>query len=982
MNKIAKAIIQFASIAAIGTGLFVGNIVLYSFEGEVSTLLSPAITDTESLKVSSQKGQEMSKHIFEEGATLLYNVNNALPLNLDSEDKVNVFGWRSIDWIYGSEGQNASGGVAPEDDDISKNVDIYKALNEYGIDYNEKLYDMYHNYQQPRKQSANLRGCHISELTPLVEPHIENKEYYSDSLLSYSKEFSNVAIVSLGRMAGEGMNANPGKQVKKGPGSVDDTTRHYLEISIEEEALLKYCGQNYEKVIVLLNVANPFECGFLETIEGIDACMYLGFTGTRGVATLPKLLYGEVSPSGHTVDTFPYDMFTNPANVWLGGQSYTDYNRAYADYVEGVYVGYKWYETADTEGVFNDIENVHGKGYEGVVQFPFGHGKSYNEYEWTVGDISIAPGSEIDDNTKITFPVTVKNNGQYPGYDVVEAYVTTPYYKGQIEKPSVSLVGFIKTPLLQPGTEVTVNLELDADDFTSYDCYDKNENGHKGYELEKGDYVISLRTDSHTIKTSGETPLTYTYNVKETIKITHDKITGKPVGNLFTGEDAIDITPLDANDGDFVADIPWFTRANFLKPSEFSAAYKRRACTPSAMISGQYTAERAQAWDNATVDEFGDPVPTTPVVWGKNNGLSVTTNGVINELGQKLGADYNAPEWEKLLEQTTVNDFTTTINKYYGTKKLDSVGKPELKDLDGPAQIKGFNYAPRGTGYPTMVIVASTWNPKLAYEFGQSYGDDMKSVGVMGVWGWAVDCHRTAFFGRNHESPSEDSCLAGTIISQAVKGLHTRGRYCFIKHFALYGYGGNSIWLSEQAFRENYLKQYRDAFVVGGALGCMTTYQGIGAEHSETTIALLNGVLRKEWDFKGAITTDYIGTQAWCDSLFRATGDLGMGCAVGTLSGIKYDETSSLRVQHRMKETIKHVLYQWLRADYYERNYTPSEDETYISSTSINSWVWWKPLITSIDIAVTSVLVLWAGFVVLDTFIKLKDDEPSNDATV
>ena len=206
-----------------------------------------------------------------------------------------------------------------------------------------------------------------------------------------------------------------------------------------------------------------------------------------------------------------------------------------------------------------------------------------------------------------------------------------------------------------------------------------------------------------------------------------------------------------------------------------------------------------------------------------------------------------------------VAEATDIINNYYGSDAINSVGKPYLADFDGPSQIKGFNYAPRGTGFPTMVVIAATWNPNLAYEFGKAYGDDMKALGVFGVWGWAIDTHRTAFFGRNHESPSEDATLASVIVTNAVKGLNTRGRYCFLKHFALYGYGGDNIWTTEQALRENYLRPFHDAVVDGGALGMMTTYQGVGAEHSETTEALLSGVLRGEWDFKGAITTDYIG---------------------------------------------------------------------------------------------------------------------------
>ena len=974
MNKITKYILNGSLMVVTGVALIVGNLVLKNFEGEISTVLSPAIVNQESLDVSSQNGQLLSRRILEEGATLLWNKDNTLPLSYSETKKVNVFGWRSVDWIYGSEGQNASGGVSPEDGDFSKNVDIFDALNDYGIQYNERLEKMYNEYVQPDHQSADLRGQHISNLIHLREPNINDTNYYTQDLLDYSENFSDTAIVMISRMAGEGMNANKTSQSKKGAGVVDDNTRHYLELSTEEEALLKYVGKTYKNAIVLMNMSNPFECGLLESIEGIDACMYIGFTGTRAAGVLPSLLYGEVSPSGHLVDTFAYDMFTNPGNVFAG-KTYTDYGRGYTDYVEGVYVGYKWYETADVEGIWDNVDNEYGKGYEGVVQFPFGYGSSYNTYSWTVGDISIDPNGTIDDYTQLTIPVTVKNEGQYPGREVVQVYMTPEYHEGEIEKSHVNLVGFGKTEVLQPGAEATIEITIDCDDFTSYDCYDKNDNGHKGYELEEGKYIVSLRTDSHTVKdvtyNNSLTKAEFDYFVEETIKITEDKVTHKPVGNLFTGEDAVDTTPLDANEGDFIADIPWFTRSDFLDPSEFAANFKARACTPSAKISG-YSADRAKEWDAATVDEFGDPVPTDPVVWGAKNNMYVAKDGVITELGKALGADYDHEDWNKVLEQVTIAETVEVINNYYGTDPIASVGKPSLRDLDGPAQIKGFSTAPRGTGYPTMVVIASTWNQKLAYEFGKSYGDDMKSVGCYGIWGWAIDCHRSAFFGRNHESPSEDPILAGAIIKNAVKGLNTRGRYAFLKHFALYGYSGDSIWLSEQAFREIYLKPFREAFVEGGALGCMTTYQGIGAEHSETTIALLTGVLRKEWDFKGAITTDYIGNKAYCDAIIRAGGNLGMGVSLGSLEGVSYNENSSLRLQHRLKEAVKQILYSWLRADYNEQQYllNPDTDETFLSSFTIDSWVWWKPLVTCINVGVCSLIVMWASFLLIDEFVK------------
>ena len=991
MNKIAKLVINFTLIAIIIIAISIGTSIMYRYESEVNTALCPPIVDEESLSIASESGQAMAARIMEEGAVMLKN-DGALPLSYDDVKTVNVFGWRSVDWIYGSEGWNASGGVAPENDNFDENVDIYKALNKYGIDYNERLYDMYYDFRKPDHQSANLKGVHISALTPLKEPSVTDKNYYTDDLLAYSKEYSDTAIVVIGRMAGEGMNASTNSQTKEKTAS--DNTRHYLELSTEEEGLLKYCGETYENVIVLMNVANPFEMGFLETIPGIDACLYIGFTGTRAASALPKLLYGEVSPSGHTVDTFAYDLFTNPANVFTGGMTYTDYGRSYADYVENVYVGYKWYETADAERMWDNVDNVHGKGYEGVVQFPFGFGMSYNDYSWSVGDITVdgkiyAPGNAFTDKTKISIPVTVTNNGDYPGRDVVEVYVELPYYGhdelSAIEKPAVALAGFTKTNLLDPGASETVTVEIDPYDFASYDCYDRNDNGFKCWELEHGDYTLSLRTDAHTVKTvtynGTQTAAEFTFQVADEkgIQILLDPVTQKPVGNLFTGEDAVDTTPLDGSEknGSFDPKIPWFTRADFMEPSEFAANYKKRAITPSAKISFDADAVkvRAQNWDKQTVDEFGEKIDTSDVKWGENKNMKLAENGVITQLGKELGENYDDERWNDVLKQVTLNEVVTLINGYYGSSEIKSVGKPWLADLDGPSQIKGFNFAPRGTGYPTMVVIAGTWNPKLAYEFGKSYGDDMKSVGVMGVWGWAIDCHRTAWFGRNHESPSEDAMLAGTMIANAVKGLNTRGRYCFIKHFALYGYGGQNIWVTEQAFRENYLRAYRKAFVDGGALGAMTTYQGIGAENSETTVALLTGVLRKEWDFKGAITTDYIGHDPYLDLIIRFGGNFGMGVELGSVD-LVYNNAGDMkiRLQHRLQDLVHEVLYMWLRADYNEQQYlaNPDQDDKYISSTSINSWVWWKPFITSLDVCVGTGMALWASLIIISVVMPKK----------
>ena len=1016
MKKVIKLVINFVFIAILIAALCVGNWILFSNEQEVSSLLSPAIVDTETLELSSESGQAFSRRIMTEGAVMLKN-NGALPLDYSTDKQVNVFGWRSVDWIYGSEGYNASGGVSPENGDINENIDIYKALNKYGIRYNTELYDMYYDFIEPDHQSEDLRGEYISNLIHLREPKIDDKEYYTDKLLANAKSYSDTAIVVIGRMAGEGMNADPAKQKKKGPGAADDATRHYLEISTEEEALLTYCGANFENVIVLMNVANPFEMGFLETIPGIDACLYIGFTGTRAAQAIPGLLYGDVSPSGRTVDTFAYDLFTNPANVWLGGMTYNDDSRTYSDYIENIYVGYKWYETADAEGVWkNYTREIPGEsgtagttaeGYEAVVQFPFGYGLSYNEYSWEVGDIIFtdtsaaesgdentdnatvaAEGAAFTDKTEITIPVTVTNDGKYPGRDVVEVYVTPPYTDGEIEKASVTLAGYGKTNELQPGASETIEITVDPYDFASYDCYDKNKNNFKGWELDEGTYTFSLRTDAHTVKTvtygGSERAGSFDYKVASDITMLYDPDSGLEVTNKFTGADAIDTTPIDGTekDSDYDPGIEWFTRTDFADPAEFKDMFATRNITPAAKI-GTYDAARANAWDKAKgTDAFGETIPTEKPRWGADNGLMLAnSSGNITELGQKLAEDYNDPQWKDVLDQVTFDEAVDVISNYYGSDAIDSVGKPRLVDYDGPSQIKGFTSAPRGTGYPTMVVIAGAWNPDLAYEFGKAYGDDMKGVGVMGLWGWAMDCHRGSFFGRNHESPSEDAFLAGTTIANAVRGLNTRGRYCFIKHFALYSYSGevangsnDNIWLTEQALRETYLYSFRKAIVEGGALGVMTTYQGIGAEHAETTEALITGVLRNEWGFRGAVTTDAIGGKHyWCESLLRAGGDLGMSSGLNNIAGITYSESgSTARLQHRMRDAVHHILYLWLHADYNERQYLldPDDGDSYLSSTSINGWEWWKPFVASLDVTIGVLLAMWAGLVIVFTFMK------------
>ena len=963
-----------------------GNAIAFKYESVIdSALVKPVPLDEETTAVIAASGQKMAQRIVEEGTVLLKNENETLPLSTEETPRVNVFGWHSIDWLYGTGGGKvSSGGVLPENNDISENIDLYKALNEYGIRYNEDLYNMYYNYKRPYLLAESWGKANITDAMPLVEPLITDKNYYTDKLLSDAKAYSDTALVVISRLMGEGGDPSRSSQPKDGPdGRTTAEGRHFLEISTEEEALLSYVGANFEKVIVLINTCNQFELGFLDTIEGLDACMYVGYTGTRAAVSLPKLLYGEVNPSGHLSDTFAYDIMTNPSAIWTTTK-YKDSTWAdHLDKVAGIYVGYKWYETADAEGLWSE-QNGYPGGYDSVVQFPFGYGLSYTDFEWTVDEIKIdgtpvTEGAQLAANSKVEFTVTVTNTGDRAGRDVVEVYCTPPYTDGGIEKSFVNLVGYGKTNEIEPKGSETITVTVDMYDVASYDCYDKNGNGFKGWELDDGDYLFKLMTDSHNIKTvtygGGSREGSFTFNIGEKLKIEKDPVTGEVVKNLFTGEDAVDTVSIDGIEENFTPDIPWISRAAMPTPAVVAEqhASSRREKNPSLAGFDNLNMDRWREWDAQTgLDAFGNQIDTSDVTWGSGGDLKLAENGIVTELGEKLGANYDDPRWDAVLDQVKFNEALGVMNQYYGSREIESVGKPWLTDLDGPTQIRGYNPSyPRGTGYPSMVIIACTWNSRLAYDYGKSFGEDMNAVNVRGLWGFANDQHVNPFFGRNNESPSEDPLLAGVTMSNAVRGLNTRGRYCFIKHFATYESGVANTWMSEQTLRETVLKAHRRAFVEGGALGVMTSYQSVGAEVSTNSEALLTGVLRGEWGFNGAITSDASGgNHHFMEGLVRCGGNFGMNIELGSM-GIPYSETETTnRMQHRMRESVHQILYMWLRSDYNEKAYAanPDEGDTYRSSIGIDGWRWWVPFIYTLDAVMACVLAFWL-FCVLSGFI-------------
>lgn len=981
--------------------------------------------DSENSSAARADGQQLAEQIQGEGTVLVKN-NGLLPMKSAALEKVNVFGWDSVDWVISGSG---SGQVK-----CNEAVDLLEALDEAHIQYNTELSNMYKNFYEHREFSQNGGGINGAsanagslksfnyEFSRLYEPSIEDKNYYSDSLLQNAQNFSDTAIVAIGRVSGES-NDSPKVQYKrttKNGELITDNDRTYLEISTEEEALLNYVASNFDKVIVLINSTNVMELGFLEDIEGIDAALITATTGSVGTKAIPRLLCSDIvdeegndasiTPSGKTADTYAYDLSTSSTYADTGSGNpttnfYTNSNGlypttvqhtngskneayagvAYTDYREGIYMGYKWYETADKMGFWNSdyAKNLWGisKGYEDVVQYPFGFGLSYTTFQWSISKMEMQIGDAAstailnnsvlsDPSATITIGVTVENTGDYAGQDVVELYYEAPYTENGIEKSSVNLLAFGKTvQVLQPGEKGYVELSFKVSDMKSYDYNDANNNGFSGYELEKGNYTLTLRTDSHTLagsKVSGDDTLTFKIN--NDMKLDKDDTTGNTVENRFTGNDTTDGVAIDGN-SDGNADITYLSRSKFTTtfPEKLG---ENRAMTDAIKALNLYTAQMA----NAAINQADAAITTGDTTQG---GV-VYENGSINELGLTLGKDYNADEWDGVLNRMTLTEMQNLVlHGYTQTLAVTSIGKPETKDLDGPNQIGSFSggVSAAATGFSSIVL-AQTWNKELAYSMGLAFGTECASYGIVGWYGPALNPHRSPFGGRNYEYYSEDALIGGTMASQVVQGAKNKGVFCYLKHLCLYetesGRDGMYTWLTEQSLREVYIKPF-ESVVKNGATGIMTSYGRIGAVWTGGSKALLTEVVRGEWGFQGAFLTDYSDHQNFMngDQMVRAGGDLWMD---GYQDNGKFQfETTSGTFQQALRNACKNIIYMWLNAlatnyDYNEgiKNGTIQDNITIPATPELN-FRWYIPLLVAIDVIAVAGCALW---IILPTFKK------------
>lgn len=802
--------------------------------GPLSTLLNNAtITKYTLSDATVSKANELAKDVQSEAVTLLKNDDSNLPL---SGKKVNVFGWGSTNPVYGGTG---SGSMSKQ----YKTVSLLDGMKQAGLKTNTELSKLYTDYRKDRPEV----GMFAQDWTL---PEVPAKQY-SDKLVSDAKDFSDEAVVVLTRVGGEGadlptdMKAK-GITYKNNSKDYDDFQKgeSFLQLSKTERDMIDLVTSNFKKVTLVYNGANTFQFDFLNDYPQIQSVVWCPPAGQTGFSALGEVLAGETNPSGKTSDTFLKDLtksvsynnfgkfeYTNMADKAAKYKGFTGDDvtaiPGFVNYSEGIYVGYKFYETASDEGLIN---------YDDTVAFPFGYGLSYTSFDQKLDSVKYKGG-------KVTVTATVTNTGDKAGKDVVEVYYNPPYTDGGIEKASKNLVAFEKTKKLEPGASQTVKIEFDDDDMASYDQKDA-----KAYVLEQGDYDISIQSDSHHVID----------HQKVTVK---DTVTYNSDSNTHNG-DAVAAT----NEFDYAAgDVTYLSRAG-----HFANYAKATAAPTNFSMSDEAKAEftNNSNYDPKKYDNDSDEMPTT----GAKNGLN---------LYQMYGKDYDDADWDKLLDQLTFDDMDNLIaNGGYGTQAVKSVGKIQLTDADGPASLNNNFTGVGSIGFPASTAFACTWNKDLAKQFGEMIGDMAHDMHVAGWYAPAMNIHRNAFSGRTFEYFSEDSLLSGVMASSEISGAKSKGVYSFMKHFALNDQETKRTemlctWTNEQAMREIYLKPFEMSVKEGGAQAVMSSFNYIGNTYAGADSALLQTVLRGEWGFKGFVLTDYFGGYGYqnADQEVRAGND-------------------------------------------------------------------------------------------------------------
>ena len=913
--------------------------------GPMSTMLDLVSGSGTITEETSAKATELVNEITADGVVLAKDEDGILPVA--SGSKLNVFGWASTSPCYGGTGSGALNTAYPV-------TDLLTGLHDAGIETNEELSKFYTDYKADRP-SVGM----VAQDWTLPEPNVS---LYTDEMMENAKAFSDTAMVVITRVGGEGADLPTdmasvvdGSWIRRVAqaygsergtayynGTYDDSLNegndwdkgdHFLQLSNREEDLLDLVTANFDNVILVYNGANAFQMDFLKDYPQIKGVLLCPGTGQSGFEGFGKVVSGEVNPSGRTVDTYVSNLKNAPWWNNFGDFKYTNTEElnsdssffdpegttpSFVNYVEGIYVGYKFYETAADEGLIN---------YDDEVVFPFGYGLSYTSFTKEMSGIT-------NDGTNLNFTVTVTNTGSVAGKDVVEIYSDPPYTNGGIEKSTANLLDFAKTNELAPGESQTIEFSIPVEDLASYD-YQTN----GCYVLEAGDYVISANDDSHNVADS------QTYTVASDIVYNESN---------KRGSDAVAAT----NEFDFAeGEITYLSRADGF------ANYAEATAAPATY---EMTDEQKAAFDNAhTYTEAGyqndDDANAADITTGAKNGL---------KLVDLRGVDYNDAKWDQLLDQMTIDEMQQTIGfGGYQTAAVSSIEKVRTNDCDGPASINNNFTGVGSVGFPAATLIGMTWDKDLAYAFGDSIGEMADEMDTSGWYGPAMNIHRTAFAGRNFEYYSEDGVLSGRMASNAILGAQEHGVYAYMKHFALNDQEGNrtsmaATWSNEQAIREIYLKPFEISVKDADCHAVMSSFNYIGTRWAGGCKELLKNVLRGEWGFVGFVETDYFGVYGYmtADQGVRNGSDL-MLCTTGNDFNTVTVLTNSSK--QALREASKNILY------------TVVNSRAYAAENLNPGMAKWEIIMIGADVLV-ALLIVALEIKTFKSYKKRKEEEEEN----
>lgn len=783
--------------------------------------------------------QEVNLKLAEEGFVLLKNENAALPMNKGA--RISVFSKNSVNLSYGGSG---SGGF-----DTSNNKDLYESLSDAGFVTNPTLKSFYESSQSGPVRTANSSDLDNGDNQKIATAETPQSKY-TDAVKNSYADYSDAALVVITRIGGEGFDLPRYQGGSEGAVSPDS---HYLELDQNEiDLLTAVTDGTFKRVVVVFNTPSSFEATFLKDsayaafADKIDAAVWIGFTGSNGITALGEILNGDVNPSGRLVDTWAANFTKNPSFVNFGTGCLPDTTDKYdggmyysVDYEEGIYVGYRYYETrGETDG--EDWYNAN-------VVYPFGYGLSYTTFDWTVGDAS---ASEIELGTTITVPVTVKNTGSAAGKDVVQLYASAPYTLGGIEKAHKVLVGFAKTKLLQPGESETVTVSFDPYSAASYDYRDANSNGFSGYELEAGEYTLYVSRNAH------ESEKAIALNLAADVQIGTDPTTDSEVVNRYTDSE-------DFLDSDWQLD-------TMLSRADWEGTWP----TPQ---TAQQHAGTDRLYEEIRSEEHNNPTDfdSEEYPWfGEEPTLTLRDLLPSAEAeGYEPVVSYDDERWEELMMGCDEEEMIALINNgAYHTLAMESVGLPATIHGDGPSGFTCFMSKEQVNGtcqYVSEPVMASTWNINLMNELGEAIGEEGtigdKTTGqpYSSIYAPGVNIHRSPFGGRCSEYFSEDPFISGMMGAAEVQGIQSRGVLPTVKHFVANeqethrSIGGDLSWLSEQALREIYLKPFEYTVKLGETRGIMTSFNRIGTRWTGGDYRLLTEILRNEWGFNGLVICDF-----------------------------------------------------------------------------------------------------------------------------